>query len=65
MASICSRTLPLKEVVIKYLNGEIPSFLCFSWSCMSLPWRDKTTYISKNSQKLANHHLRLCINETE
>lgn len=65
MTSICSRTLPLKEVVINYLNGVMPLFLCFSWSCVFLPWRDKTMYGSKNNRKLANHHLRLCIKETD
>lgn len=65
MTSICSRTLSLKEVVIKYLKGVMPSFLCFSWPCMSLPQGNKTMYGSKNNQKIANHHLRLCIKETD
>lgn len=65
MTSICSRTLSLKEVVIKYLKGVMPSFLCFSWPYMSLPQGNKTMYGSKNNQKIANHHLRLCIKETD
>lgn len=32
---------------------------------MSLSWREKTIYGSKSNQKLANHHLRLCIKETD
>lgn len=32
---------------------------------MSLLWRDKTIYGFKSNRKLTNHHLRLCIKETD